>query len=92
MKLLPNLIPASVAAVALASLALSSCSAPSSSQSNHWRIDSIGPRISYHFFGYDGTKDGTALEYGRREAGSLSKTLKRRLLGINPDNPLTSEL
>ncbi len=87
MKLLPCF-----AGLVLAALATSGCSTPSSNQSNHWRIESIGPRISYHFFGYDGTKDGSTWEYTKHEYSSVAKTLKRRLLNINPDNPLTNDI
>ncbi len=86
-----KLLPATLAGIALAALA-SSCVTPTSAQSNHWRVESIGPRITYHLFGYDGTRDGTALDFGLREASSVGKTLKRRLLNWNPDNPLTGDL
>ncbi len=82
---------ASLAGIALAAL-LGGCFAPSAVQTNHWRVESIGPRITYHFFGYDGTKDGNPLSYGLRESQSIGKTLVRRLLNTNPDNPRTSGL
>ena len=85
-----KLLPATLAGLALATLALSSCTTPTAAQSNHWRIESIGPRISYHFFGYDGTKDGDWWEYTKHESSSVSLTLKRRLLNYNPDHPLIS--
>ena len=87
-----KLLPATLAAAALLALTSGCLMTPTAAQSNHWRIESIGPRITYHLFGYDGTKDGTAWEFGKREAASIGKTLKRRLLNINPDNPLTSDL
>jgi hypothetical protein len=86
-----KLLPATLASALLATLACSGCSTPTANQSNHWRIESIGPRITYTFFGYDGTKDGSAWHYGLREASSIGKTLRRRLLNSNPDNPLTSD-
>ena len=86
-----KLLPASIAGLALAALSLGGCMTPSSNASNHWRVESIGPRISYHFFGYDGTKDGSALDFGKHESASVMKTLERRLLNINPDNPLTND-
>ncbi|MBK8179116.1 MAG: hypothetical protein IPK67_09570 [Planctomycetes bacterium] len=55
-----KLLPATLASALLATLACSGCSTPTANQSNHWRIESIGPRITYTFFGYDGTKDGSA--------------------------------
>ncbi|HTF87581.1 MAG TPA: hypothetical protein VK843_04170 [Planctomycetota bacterium] len=87
-----KLLPASIAGLALAALTLGGCMTPTAAQSNHWRIESIGPRISYHFFGYDGTKDGSGWDYTKKEAHSAGKTIKRRILGYNPDNPLTSDL
>jgi len=87
MKLLPT-----CAGLVLAALSFSGCMAPTAAQSNHWRIESIGPRISYHFFGYDGTRDGSAWQFAKHEAGSVGKTLMRRLLNYNPDNPLISDL
>ncbi len=86
-----KLLPATLAGIALLALS-SSCVTPTSNQSNHWRIESIGPRITYHFFGYDGTKDGSGWDYSKREANSFGKTIKRRLLNINPDNPLTNDV
>ncbi len=61
-----KLLPATLASALLATLACSGCSTPTANQSNHWRIESIGPRITYTFFGYDGTKDGSAWHYGLR--------------------------
>lgn len=86
-----KLLPASFAAALLLCVVSTGCSTPTANQSNHWRLESVGPRVTYTFFGYDGTKDGTALQYGLREAGSIGKTLRRRLLNSNPDNPLTSD-
>ena len=86
-----KLLPATLAGIALAALA-SSCVTPTANQSNHWRIESIGPRITYHFMGYDGTRDGTALDFGKSETRSVGKTLQRRLLNWNPDNPLIGDL
>ena len=81
-----------VSIAGLAAMSLSGCMTPTSAQSNHWRIESIGPRISYHFFGYDGTKDGSGWDFIKHEFSSVGKTLRRRLLNSNPDNPLTSDL
>ena len=71
---------------------MTGCTTPSSNASNHWRIESVGPRISYHFFGYDGTKDGTGTDFANREATSAMKTVRRRFVGVNPDNPLTADM
>ena len=86
-----KLFSASIAGLALASLTFTGCMTPTSNQSNHWRIESIGPRISYHFFGYDGTKDGSMWDYTKHESASVTKTLKRRMLNYNPDNPLLGD-
>ena len=86
-----KLLPATLAGIALAALA-SSCVTPTSAASNHWRIESIGPRITYPFFGYDGMKDGTGWQYSKREMSSVGRTLQRRLLNYNPDNPLMGDL
>jgi hypothetical protein len=87
-----KLSSASVAGLALAALLLPGCMAPTSAGSNHWRIESVGPRISYHFFGYDGTRDGSGWEFFKHESAAVGKTLERRLLNHNPDNPLTADL
>ncbi|HUR28338.1 MAG TPA: hypothetical protein VM509_09125 [Planctomycetota bacterium] len=86
-----KLLPCSLGLV-LAALTFTSCMAPTPAASNHWRVESIGPRISYHFFGYDGTKDGTGWQYFKRESKNVGKTLERRLLNYNPDNPLIGDL
>lgn len=84
-----KLLPAACACAALVALCLSSCSATSSAQANHWRIESVGARITYQFTGYDGSNDGSPSDYAKSEASSFGKTLQRRLLNFNPDNPLT---
>ncbi len=86
-----KLLSATFAGIALAALA-SSCVTPTSAQSNHWRVESVGPRITYHLMGYDGTRDGSALDFGKKGAASVGRTLQRRLLNWNPDNPLTGDL
>jgi hypothetical protein len=73
---------------ALAALSLGACRTPTLQQSNHWRIDSIGPRVSYHFFGYVGERDGPVGGYEKRELKSIGLTLRRHLLNDNPSNPL----
>jgi len=84
-----KLFPAACAGVVLVALSLSGCTTASSAQANHWRVESVGARITYHFSGYDGSNDGTPGEFASSEASSFGKTLQRRLLNFNPDNPLT---
>lgn len=86
-----KLLPATLASALLATLACSGCSTPTANQSNHWRIESIGPRITYTFFGYDGTKDSFTLALRPARGLEHRQALHRRLLNSNPDNPLTSD-
>jgi hypothetical protein len=69
-------------------LGLGACTTPTAQQSNHWRIDSISPRVAYHFFGYVGDRDGPAIAYEKNEARDIGMTVRRHLFNENPDNPL----
>lgn len=60
-------------------------------ESNHWHSNSVGPRIAYHFFGYDRTMDG---DYSNRfgdDMSSIGLTLRRHFLNDDPENPLISQ-
>jgi hypothetical protein len=79
-------IPSALAALALCT-ALAGCRSQPTSYP-HWSNRSIGPRVSRQALGYDPTQDGDYLPYLEKDMDALGLTLRRHLLGDNPDNPL----
>lgn len=67
--------------------ALTGCQSATSTQNNHWHVDSIGPRVAYHAFGYR-SDEGSYLDRLRADRRALSVTLQRHILSDNPYNPL----
>ena len=86
-----KLLPATAAGLVFAALSLSSCTTPTLDQTNHWRIESVGPRIVYQFTGYDGMIDGSSSDYAKAQAAHFKVTLQRMLLNVDPNNPLTAD-
>lgn len=68
-------------------LALSGCRSAPGQDDSHWNIESLGPRVGYHAFGYREDLDGTYREHQWREKQDINLTLRRHFLNNNPDNP-----
>lgn len=77
----------SLGALALLGLFGASCSSPAY-ENNHWHINSVPPRISYNFFGYRQSNDGPYLHKLGSDVSDMGRTLRRHLIGANPENPL----
>ncbi len=71
----------------LGSLGLQGCRSAPGQEDNHWNIESIVPRVGYHFFGYREDIDGTYREHQWREKMDINLTLRRHFLNNNPENP-----
>jgi hypothetical protein len=74
------------ALAALLALA-SSCSTPAY-ENNHWHINNVPPRISYHFAGYRQSVDGPYGDRLRNDGQEVWLTLQRHFLNYDPHNPL----
>lgn len=77
----------SLGALALLGLLAASCSTPAY-ENNHWHINSVSPRMGYHFLGYRQSIDG---DYSGKFAGDMhdvGRTLSRHLINDNDENPL----
>jgi hypothetical protein len=55
---------------------------------NHWQSESIGPRLGYHFLGWEADEDGPYLEKLERDGANVWLTARRHFLNDNPENPL----
>jgi len=74
--------------LALLGVLATGCTTPAY-ENNHWHINNIAPRISYHFAGYRQSEDGP---YGHKlcnDTDDVLMTLRRHLIHNNPENPLT---
>ena len=81
---------AALAAGAAALSVLAGCTS-AAMESNHWHVDSVGPRISYHFFGYQPSEDGRYWDRLRYDGSSAWLTIRRHFLNDDPTNPLLPE-
>ncbi len=54
---------------------------------NHWNANSVAPRATRFFLGYDSQRDGTYRDFQHARKQSIELTLRRHLLNHNPDNP-----
>jgi hypothetical protein len=77
----------SLGALAAFGLLASSCTT-TAYENNHWHINHIAPRVSYHFFGYRPSVDGAYHEKLWSDIGDMGVTLRRHFINDNPDNPL----
>ena len=77
----------SLGARAVLALLAPSCSTPAY-ENNHWHLNHIAPRVGYHFFGYRPSVDGPYTEKLWSDVGDIGLTLRRHLVGDNPENPL----
>ena len=74
-------------AAALAASVFAGCQTPGM-ENNHWHVSSVGPRVAYHFFGYDQTMDGDYSNRLHADMSSIGLTVRRHLLNDDPYNPL----
>jgi hypothetical protein len=79
-------IPCAIVLLALGSTLVGCRSQPTTYP--HWSNRSIAPRISRQFLGFDATQDGDYGPYLEHDLEDMGMTLRRHLLGDNPDNPL----
>ncbi|MBM3991555.1 MAG: hypothetical protein FJ298_11180 [Planctomycetes bacterium] len=77
----------SLGALALLGLFGASCSAPAY-ENNHWHLNSVPARISYHAAGYRQSQDGPYLQKVCADMDSVTSTLRRHLVHANEGNPL----
>jgi hypothetical protein len=73
--------------LALLGLFGASCSSPAY-ENNHWHINSVPSRFSYHFFGYRQSNDGPYLQKASGDLDDMGRTARRHLIHANPENPL----
>ena len=78
---------AAAAALALTSLLTTGCTTPSMER-NHWEFDSVGPRVTHQFLGYQASEDGRYWERLRYDASGVGLTLRRHFLNDDPTNPM----
>ena len=71
----------------LGSLALTGCRSAPGGNPSHWNIESLAPRMGYHFLGYREDLDGSYREHQYAQKKSIDLTLRRHFLNNNPENP-----
>ncbi len=76
----------SFGALALLAALTTACTTPAY-ENNHWHINSVGPRISYHFLGYTRTTDGDLDEKLWSDVDDVQLTVRRHFGNSNPENP-----
>lgn len=72
-------------------LAAVGCQSGSVSGTNHWNIDSVGPRVLRHLTGYREDLDGDFPTFQYTKKKEINLTLRRHFLNDNPKNPLEGE-
>ena len=76
-----------------ACLLLVACqSSTSGPRDNHWNIESVGPRVTAYFMGYDAETDGSWKDFQTREKQDINLTFSRHLMNDNPNNPMEHEI
>ena len=73
--------------ILLGLLSAQGCTTPAY-ENNHWHINHVAPRMSYHFAGYRQSMYGDPRDYFRGEMDDVVLTLERHFLNYNPQNPL----
>jgi hypothetical protein len=81
----------SLAAVLLLGLASTGCQASAGQQSNHWNIESIGPRLAYHGLGYRSDLSESYRDHQWQNKQDINLTLRRHFLNHNPNNPFQAD-
>jgi hypothetical protein len=77
------------APLAVLGLALGTASCNTSANANnHWHVDNVGTRMSYHFTGDLLANDRIFKEEAQRDVGDVGLTLSRHLMNDDPYNPL----
>jgi hypothetical protein len=72
---------------------LPACTSTQTSTTDHWNVDSIGPRVGRAFLGYDREKDGDSyLDFQWRRKVDASLTVRRHFFNQNPENPFQPEV
>jgi hypothetical protein len=69
-------------------LALTSACTTPAYETNHWHFNSVGPRMTYQFFGYRQSRDGDYASFLARDMSAAGTTFRRHLVNDNPTNPL----
>ncbi len=78
----------SVRTIALIALALplfASCKSTGGGQ--HWKVDSLAPRMVHHVMGYDVDRGESYTSFSKRNRQHINLTIRRHLLNENPNNP-----
>ena len=81
----------SLAAGALGLALFASCHT-SDPRYNHWRIEGLVPRASYHLLRHDTNSGKPYYETVNEQRQDITKTIQRHLIGHNPDNPFQNQL
>lgn len=76
---------------ALAGLLLGACTTSPSRDWDHWNAESVAPRMSRIFLGYEPDVDGTYLDHQWENKQHINQLMKRYFLNWNPENPFQDE-
>ncbi|MDP6538387.1 MAG: hypothetical protein QF410_02465 [Planctomycetota bacterium] len=76
---------------ALASLVLGACTTSPSRDWDHWNAESVAPRMSRVFLGYEPDVDGSYRDYQWEQKKHINQLAKRYFLNWNPENPFQDE-
>jgi len=76
----------SLACAAAVTLATGCTTSPSRAD-DHWNSESIAPRVTRVFLGYEPDEDGSYRDYQWKNKQHINLTAKRHFLNWNPDNP-----
>ena len=76
---------------ALAGLLLGACTTSPSRDWDHWNAESVAPRMSRIFLGYEPDVDGTYLDHQWENKQHINQLMKRYFFNWNPENPFQDE-
>ena len=75
------------AALLVALPLLASCKTGTSTNGEHWAVDSVPSRMVKHFTGYRSDIDGRYVDFQYQKKEHINVTLRRHFLNNSPDDP-----
>ncbi|MAF66607.1 MAG: hypothetical protein CMJ84_13235 [Planctomycetes bacterium] len=76
---------------ALTGLVLGACTTSPSRDWDHWNAESVAPRATRVFLGYEPDVDGDYLDSQWEQKQDINRFMKRYFLNWNPENPFQDE-
>ena len=70
-----------------AALGSTACLSSPGQEHNHWNVESVNPRLAYHFLGWREDLDGSYRQFQWEQKQGINLTMRRHFLNNNPFNP-----